>query len=148
MPEKLLNEQIVNQVSGIFSDLKEPVAILLFTTSENCEVCDDTRQLLEEVVAINEKLNLTIYDLEADSHVVNYYRVDKSPGIVIAARNDEQIIDYGIQYSGIPSGHEFSTLIQDIVLVSGRDSGLGTETREYLKSLEKPLHLQVFVTPT
>jgi len=57
-------------------------------------------------------------------------------------------MDYGIQYSGIPSGHEFSTLINDILLVSGRDSGLSPQTREFLQKLDKPVHFQVFVTPT
>ena len=57
-------------------------------------------------------------------------------------------MDYGIQYSGIPSGHEFSTLINDILLVSGRDSGLSEQARDFLQKLEKPLHMQVFVTPT
>jgi glutaredoxin-like protein len=148
MTEKLLNEQVITQVREIFANLKEPVSILLFISRENCDTCNDTRQLLEEVVAIDEKLSLVIYGLEADADVAKRYRVDKSPAIVIAAKNGAEMVDYGIQYSGIPSGHEFSTLVQDIVLVSGRDSGLGADTREYLKSLEKPLHLQVFVTPT
>jgi alkyl hydroperoxide reductase subunit AhpF len=33
-------------------------------------------------------------------------------------------------------------------LVSGRDSGLSQDVRNYLKNLDKPLHMQVFVTPT
>jgi len=33
-------------------------------------------------------------------------------------------------------------------MVSRRDSGLDSKTREYLKNLDQPLHLQVFVTPT
>ncbi|WP_345325495.1 hypothetical protein [Candidatus Villigracilis proximus] len=76
------------------------------------------------------------------------FNVDKVPAIVIAARDGDEIIDLGVQYSGIPAGHEFGTLINDIVLVSGRDSGLSEEVRAFLKNLEKPLHLQVFVTPT
>jgi hypothetical protein len=39
-------------------------------------------------------------------------------------------------------------LIHDLVLISGRDSGLSEQTREFLSSLDKPVHLQVFVTPT
>jgi alkyl hydroperoxide reductase subunit AhpF len=53
-----------------------------------------------------------------------------------------------VRYAGIPSGHEFSSLIQDLILVSGRDSGLSEQTREYLAGLKEPVHLQVFVTPT
>jgi alkyl hydroperoxide reductase subunit AhpF len=49
---------------------------------------------------------------------------------------------------GVPSGHEFSTLIQDLILVASRDSGLSPQVRNYIKGLSKPLHLQVFVTPT
>jgi glutaredoxin-like protein len=39
-------------------------------------------------------------------------------------------------------------LINDILIVSKRDSGLDAKTREFLKNLDRPLHLQVFVTPT
>lgn len=148
MPEKLLDEKIIGQIREVFANLKEPVAILFFESRENCDYCADTRQLLEELVSIDERISLTVYDLDADADVARLYRVDKAPGIVIAAKDGEQIIDFGIQYSGIPSGHEFSTLINDLIIVSGRDSGLAPQTREYLKNLEKPLHLQVFVTPT
>jgi len=53
-----------------------------------------------------------------------------------------------VRLAGIPSGHEFTSFIQDIILVSGRDSGLNPQTREFLKGLEKPILLQVHVTPT
>jgi glutaredoxin-like protein len=148
MPEKLLNDQIIGQIREVFGGLKEPVAILLFVSRENCDYCADTRQLLEELVAVDDKLSLTVYDIDADADVAKHYRMDKTPGIIIAAKDGDQVIDLGVQYSGIPSGHEFGTLIQAIILVSGRDSGLKEQTREYLKSLDKPLHLQVFVTPT
>ena len=148
MAEALLNEQIVAQIREAFSNLKEPVAILFFGSRENCDYCDDTRQLLEEVTAIDNRLTLKVHDIDVDVDIAKLYRVDKTPGIVIAAMNGDQISDFGIQYSGIPSGHEFSTLIQAILLVSGRDSGLNPQTREFLKNLKSPLHLQVFVTPT
>jgi glutaredoxin-like protein len=146
--EKLLNEQVVSQISQSFEQMKEPVQILFFGSQDNCEYCTDTRQLLEEVAAIDEKLGLSIYDLQDNADMAAKFNVDKVPAIVIAARDGDQIANFGIQYSGIPAGHEFSTLINDIVLVSGRDSGLGVETREFLRNLEKPLYLQVFVTPT
>ena len=146
--EKLLNEQTVSQIREAFEQMKEPVQILFFGSTENCDYCADTRQLLEEVAAVDDRLGLSIYDLQADAEVAKKFNVDKAPAIVIAAKDGGQIIDFGIQYSGIPSGHEFGTLINDVILVSGRDSGLSAEVREFLKNLEKPLHMQVFVTPT
>ncbi len=145
---ELLNEQIESQVREVFAGLKEPVQVLFFEDQNDCMYCPDTRQLLEEVTALSEKLSLEVYDIDRQAEVARQYHVDKTPGIVIAAKDGERIIDYGIRYAGIPSGHEFTSLINDLIIVSQRESGLSEETRAFLKSLEKPVRLQVFVTPT
>ena len=144
----LLNEEIQTQVSEAFGKLQEPVHVLFFGNKEQCEYCDDTRQLLEEVTGLSEKLNLSVFDIEADAVVAANYNVERTPGLVIAAEGEDGPIDYGIRYAGIPSGHEFSSLIQDLILVSGRNSGLNENTREFLAGLTEPVLLQVFVTPT
>mgnify|MGYP001816089446 CR=1 FL=1 len=108
----------------------------------------DTLQLVQELVDLSEKLDITIYDLDGDAAIAEKYNVDKAPGLVLAAVDDGEIVDYGVRFAGIPSGHEFSSLIHDLTLVSRRDSGLGEETRQYLAGLTEPLLLQVFVTPT
>jgi glutaredoxin-like protein len=56
--------------------------------------------------------------------------------------------DYGIRYYGIPSGYEFTSLIEDVVAVSTGDTGLSDETLEALTAITEPVHIQVFVTPT
>jgi glutaredoxin-like protein len=145
---ELLNDSIRQQIRGVFTELKEPVHILYFGSQENCASCADTRQMAEEVVALSDKLSLGIHDLQTEAILAQQYHMDKAPGMVIAAKNGEDISDYGIRLAGIPAGHEFTSLIQDILLVSGRDSGLSPATREYLKGLTKPVRLQVFVTPT
>ncbi len=145
---QLLNDDITKQIREVFEGLKNPVHIMFFGSQTNCDYCDDTRQLVEEVVALSDLLSIEIYDLEADADLAAKYNVDKAPGVVIAAKEGQQVTDFGVRLAGIPSGHEFTSLIQDILLVSNRDSGLNPQTREFLKGLEKPILLQVFVTPT
>jgi glutaredoxin-like protein len=145
---ELLDETVRQQVREAFAGVQHPVQVLFFGSSENCDYCNDTRLLLEEVVALSPSLGLSVFDLQADAEIARQYRVDKAPSFVIASKDGEKLTDTGIQYAGIPSGHEFSTLVQDILLVSGRDSGLKESTREFLKTLRNPIHLQVFVTPT
>jgi glutaredoxin-like protein len=145
---ELLNDGIKQQVREAFSELPNPVKILFFGSQVNCEYCDETKQLLEEVVALSPQLSLSTYDLISDLETADKYRVDKAPVFVVAAMEDDNVTDTGIQYAGIPSGHEFSTLIQDIILVSSRNSGLSEDTRKVLKVLQSPMLLQVFVTPT
>ncbi|MDX9991730.1 MAG: hypothetical protein RBS68_06725 [Anaerolineales bacterium] len=146
--EKLLNDDISGQIRDVFEKMQYPVELMLFVSKENCDYCDDVRQLLEEVAPLSEQLSLRIYDLQADADLAVKFNVSEAPAILILAREGEQLTDLGLRYLGIPSGHEFSVLIQDILLVSGRDSGLAPETRAYLKGLTNPLLLQVFVTPT
>jgi glutaredoxin-like protein len=143
---ELLNDTVKRQVQPVFDQIQNPVEVLLFSSNKNCEYCSDTRQLLEEVVALSPKLRLCVYDLEADAEVAWQFHIEKAPVFVIAYQEGEQFFDTGIRYAGIPAGHEFNTLIQDIVLVAGRDSGLKPSTREFLKNLKQPLDLQVFVT--
>lgn len=148
MPEKLLNEKVIQQVRDAFADLQQPVDLLFFGRKADCDYCDDTLQLLSEVAEVSEKLSIQVYDLDDDAEVAEHYNVDKAPGLVLVARDGETVTDYGVRYAGIPAGHEFSSLIFDLIRVSQRDSGLDAATREFLHGLQEPVNLMVFVTPS
>ncbi len=147
MPE-LLNEQIRKQITGVFQGLQNDVQVVLFTSEKNCDYCKETRQLLEEVIALSDKLGLTVYDLEKNKVEAEQYKVSRAPGFSIMAKVGEDLVDYGIRFYGIPSGHEFTSLINDLMLVASRQPGLDPETVEFLNGLAEPVNLQVFVTPT
>ena len=146
--ETLLNDELGDQVKGAFAQLNNPVEVLFFGRQGDCEYCDQTLQLVEEVSELSDKLHLSTYDVESDAELASKYNVDKTPGLVITARDGDQLVDFGVRYAGVPSGHEFSSLIQDLILISGRDSGLSQQTRDLLADLTEPVSLQVFVTPT
>ncbi len=144
----LLDDNVKQQVRDVFKDLSFPVEIVLFTSQENCEYCKDTSELLEDITALTDKLSLQTYDLAKDAELAKKYKIDKAPGFVLLGKQDDGTIDYGIRYYGIPAGHEFTSLINDLLVVSQRDSGLAKETRDLLGKLTQPVKLQVFVTPT
>jgi len=55
--------------------------------------------------------------------------------------------DYGIRFYGIPSGYEFMSLLEDIVDVSNGSHGFGEQEMKEIESIDKPVHIKVFVTP-
>jgi glutaredoxin-like protein len=147
----LLNENIQKQVRQALAGLESPVKLVIFTQGEGpsgtaaleCEMCADNRQLIEEVAALSDKLSVEVYDFVKDAEAARRYGIDKIPATVLVG--DE---DYGVRFFGIPAGYEFSSLIESIKTVSRRQPGLGQKTLEALSRLDRPAHIQVFVTPT
>ena len=139
----LLNDQIRADVRSALAEVENPVTLKVFTQTIECQYCKETRELVQEVAALSDKLSIEVYDFVADEKVAQSYGIDKVPAVAIVGHKD-----YGIRLYGIPSGYEFSTLIEDIKLVSRGDSGLSKETREMVAKLTKPVRIQVFITPT
>ena len=149
MPDKLLNGDLEKQIMEIFdAQLVHPVEIIFFSKPDFCETCVDTKVLLEELSNLSKLIFLKAYTIDEDPQTAQQYDVDLAPSIVIAGHEPDEVIDYGIRFAGQPSGYEFSSLIQAILLVSRRDSGLKSETRKTLHNLKSPINLKVFATPT
>jgi len=140
----LLQDKDKESVETRFQEeLVNSVRLVNFTQAFECQFCAETRQLVEEVAALSDKIELEVYNFAIDKEKVEEYGVDKIPAIVIMGEKD-----YGVRYYGIPSGYEFSSLIEDIIDVSRGEVELLPATREALAGITEPLHFQVFVTPT
>jgi len=123
--------------------LTKPVRLLFFTQTIACQFCRETGQILEEVAALSDKVSLETYNFVTDKAVAEQYGVDKIPATVVMSD-----VDYGIRFYGLPSGYEFTSLVEDIVDVSRGETSLSAESQAILAQISEPLHLQVFVTPT
>jgi glutaredoxin-like protein len=132
-------------------ELEGDVDIVFFTQHESplnvpaaeCEYCAETRQIMEELAALSDKIHVTVHDFVADQAVAKEHGIDKIPATVITGRAKGKV-----RYFGIPSGYEFSSLIEDIVDVSKGRTSLDKHTLEELAKLSEPVNIQVFVTPT
>lgn len=123
--------------------LEKPVKIIMFTQEVECQFCMQTRQLINELAALNDKIKVEIYDFLKDSEKAKEYGVDKVPAIVIVSEKD-----YGIRFYGIPYGYELQTLLEGVINVSKGRTDVSEETRKKLREIKKPVHIQVFVTLT
>jgi glutaredoxin-like protein len=117
------------------NDLKErmvnPVKIVMFTQEVECRFCSDTRQLVQELTTLNDKVTVEVYDF------------DKIPALAIIGKKD-----YGVRIYGIPYGYELQTLIGAVVNVSRGTTDLSDKTKAILADVKAPVHIQVFVTLT
>jgi glutaredoxin-like protein len=139
----LLRDEDALEIRHRLDAMTAPVQVIHFTQELNLEYGRETRQVLEELAGLSDKLSLEVYDFLLNKEKVAEYGVDKVPATVI--RNER---DYGIRYYGLPAGYEFSTVLDAILDVSREDSGLDAASKEKLALLSQPVHLEVFVTPT
>ena len=61
--------------------------------------------------------------------------------------NKEETIK-GVRFFGIPAGYEFVSLMGALITIGSGENELSAEIQEKVKKIDKPVHIQVFVTPT
>lgn len=110
---------------------------------QECYACKETRELLEEVTAISDKLHLTVKDFVGDEQEAKDRGIERIPAILLQGQTKGSV-----RFFGIPAGYEFSTLIEDLIDVSQGRTSLSAKSREASATIDQDLHIQVFVTPT
>jgi glutaredoxin-like protein len=125
--------------------LDSPVKIVMFTQELECRFCSDTRQLVQDLATLSDKLSVEVYDFMKSADKAKEYCIDKIPALAIIGTKD-----YGVRIYGIPYGYELQTLIEAIINVSkGRGkTDLSDKTKSILSEIKKPVQIKVFVTLT
>ncbi len=147
-------ESLRNQLAT----LTTPVKLAFFSQALDCDYCPLTKQVLEEITSLTDKVTLQEYNFVNDKQAVFDYKIARVPAIAVVRVEQPKLLisgnekpaerDYGIRYYGVPAGFEFAALISDIMDVSSGESGLSAQSKAAIKQLKEPLHLQVFSTPT
>jgi glutaredoxin-like protein len=53
-----------------------------------------------------------------------------------------------VRYFGVPSGYEFASFVEDVIAVGNREPNLSAEELDQLATVDQPVHIQVFTTPS
>ncbi|MCF8000785.1 MAG: thioredoxin family protein [Halanaerobiales bacterium] len=139
-----INEDEQEQIRELFEGkMQEEVYIQFFTADEDCQYCEDTEEILDELNNLSDKINLEKNDL--GNGKTEEYGIDRVPAILFTDKDGN---DSGVHFYGIPSGHEFNTLIEGIVSMSNGETELSEDIIEELKNIDEEVLLQVFITPT
>ncbi|MSQ23494.1 MAG: hypothetical protein EXR58_02925 [Chloroflexi bacterium] len=148
----IFSPQDREEISKLLAGLIEPVRLLLFTIPQSglivpgrtvCETCDDTQNLMQELVELSDKLSLEIHHFEREPEVAQRYGVERVPSVLVLGPEGGRV-----RFSGAPVGREFGSLLQDIQLISRGETLLEPATREAIGAITTPINIRVFVTPT
>jgi alkyl hydroperoxide reductase subunit AhpF len=141
----LLSAQDERVLSEHLSSITKPVTILLFTqTIGGSDSGMIAKQVLDEVARLNDKITVQEKSFVLDTEDRAKFGVERSPAIVLLSDN----VDTRMRLYGAPTGYEFVGLVEAILLAGTGAVELQDETLDLLKTVDKPMHIQVFSTPT
>jgi glutaredoxin-like protein len=132
-----------------FGQIARPVRLLFFTQTLGCETCLQTRQILDELPLLSDKITIEEVNFVLDRDKATQYAIDRVPAVAVVGQDESGAErDSNIRFLGAPSGYEFSSLIQAVLLVGGRTSTLSPESLSRIAAVSSPVTVRVFTTPT
>jgi glutaredoxin-like protein len=121
--------------------LERKVDILYFEKQEKeSQYSLQTKELLEELVALNNNLSLIIESCD-NADKMKSEELTLCPSIKIKSGRSGFINFYGI-----PAGYEFTSLVEAIKDMGSETLSLPDDVVKGLKELKKPIDIKVFIT--
>jgi alkyl hydroperoxide reductase subunit AhpF len=127
-----------------FDEMTSPVRLLFFTKTFECDTCPLTRQILDELPLLSEKITVEEVNVVLEADKATQYGIDRVPAIALAGGAG----DSRIRFLGAPAGYEFVSLVQAVLLVGGRRSTLTDDNMKRIVAVDRPMTMKVFTTPT
>ena len=129
--------------------MARPVRLVFFTQTLGCETCLQTKQILDELPPLSEKISIDEVNFVLEPDKAKQYGIDRVPAVAIVGQTESgEERDSNIRFLGAPAGYEFMSLIQAVLLVGGRPSVLSEESLKRVAAVSSPTTMHVFTTPT
>ena len=128
----MLSKDIMSALEGYTSKMERPVALVLQTGEHRKR--EELVEFLTQFTSVSDKLSLEQRDGGAAL---------RSP---ISFLLEVDGADTGIRFSGIPSGHEFSSLVLAVLQASGTPLKLDESIQALVRKVSDPLRFEVFVS--
>jgi len=132
-----------------FAEMTNPVRVLFFTQTLDCEPCVQTRRILDELPPLSDKIVIEEVNFVLEKDKAAQYGIDRVPALALVGGGAAgEPRDTRIRFLGTPSGYEFISLVQAVMLAGGHASNLTPANRARLEEVTTPTTIQVFSTPT
>jgi glutaredoxin-like protein len=145
-----LDEDIRSQVRDALSGLQNDVEMIVYQGGQVVVPGQDpvgeqeaTIQLLNEVAELNDHVEVITRNLATDEEA-KALGITRAPTTLFRKKGTTRS---NMRFLGIPSGYEFTTLLETLLMLGGGELEL-TPTLESVKEIDDAINLQTFVTPT
>ena len=136
----LLDKNIVEQLKGYFNNINGNIEMVSFL--DDSEKSKELDSFLTEVDAISDKVNYTKKIFGRDADFEKMHNITRPISFTLLKDGKKS----GINFNGIPGGHEFNSFILAILGLAGMGKKLGGEQLIKVESVTKPLNIETYVS--
>ncbi|MEQ1731818.1 MAG: thioredoxin family protein [Vicinamibacterales bacterium] len=141
----MLNPAERETVRARLAALIHPVRLVLFTQTFGApESAAQAEQILREVSTLNDLVTVDVANFVLEQERAALFGITGIPGIAVL-RGDA---DTRMRFLGAPTGYEFMSLLESILVAGTDKAGLSEESLVLIGSVTDKLDIKVFVTPT
>ena len=132
-----------------FDEMTNGVRLLFFTQTLDCEPCVQTKRILDELPPLSDKIAIEEVNFILEKDKAAQYGIDRVPALALLQQGAAgEARDTRIRFLGTPSGYEFVSLVQALLLAGGHEPQLTAENKALVAAVTTPTKIQVFSTPT
>jgi len=151
--QQLISDEDAEEIKAILQerlkDARDPPIIITITpstrTPETCPYSEEIEYLANKLAELSSGKVKALNLHEDSEEYQERFKVKRLPVTIVT----NEKMDFALKFYGLPAGYEFAALLDDITdASSGNPSNLSQSTLQKIKSIDKPVHIQVFVTPS
>lgn len=123
----MLDPDLTAQLSAYLSHLKSPVVLTAHLDAS--EAAEQMRSLFEDILAASPLISVEVSEDVTRSPAFSIGRTGEAPRV---------------RFSGLPLGHEFTSLVLALLHVSGHPPKVSVESLEQVAALDGKLHFETY----
>lgn len=125
----MLDEQVISQINAHIGKISEPIELIASLADD--AKSEELETLLKQIAGLSDKISLSTSgnSVRRPSFAIN--RVGT---------------DIGVEFAGIPLGHEFTSLVLALLQVGGHPPNIDEEVVEQIESLNEDMHFETFMS--
>jgi alkyl hydroperoxide reductase subunit F len=128
----MLTQDILNALKGYFKDLNKNLTLVMQTGQHSKR--DELKDMLSQIADLSEHIALEERDTQGKLRSPVTFAIEANGTFT------------GIQFSGVPGGHEFNSFVLALLQAGGSKLKLDDSIQSMVKKVKKKLDFQVYVS--
>ena len=124
----MLDANLTKQLEQYLGNLREPIELVASLSDDKKSA--DTRELLEEIAALSDKVSASFDGTD-----------ERKPSFIIRRASDAQ---KWVRFAGLPLGHEFTSLVLALLWAGGHPPKVEQDTLDAIAALEGDYEFEMY----